>query len=189
MPRRLLAALTLSTLALSGCASSGPASSGYTPLRAAGAAANDSGIRIGVESRLVSLGAFSAVTVRVFRGRVLLVGRVPDAEMKALAVRAAHSASGVREVIDELIVGPPVGTLAAIEDARLSTQIRAGLLANANIDQRNYDVTTSDGVVHLLGVAPTEVELRLAAEAASRAMGVRNVRVHVLPANDPRVSF
>ncbi len=188
--RRLLAlSLTSAALALSACATPGPASSGYTPLRAMGAAADDAGIRIGVETRLVSLGAFSAVTVRVFRGRVLLVGRVPDAETKALAARAAHSAGGVREVIDELTVGPAVGTLAGIEDARITAQVRAALLANTNVNQANYDVTTSDGVVHLLGVTPSEVELRLAAEAASRVLGVRNVRVHVLSASDPRAGF
>ena len=189
-PRLVSPALLAAALALSGCAATpGPASSGYTPLRAMGSAADDTGIRIGVESRLVSLGTFSTVTVRVFRGRVLLVGRVPDAETRALAMRAALSATGVREVLNELIVGPPVGTLANIEDLRISTQVRAGLLANANINQGNYDVTTSDGVVHLLGVTPSEVELRLAAESASRVLGVRNVQIHVLSATDPRAGF
>ncbi len=187
MPRRTLAlSLLASSLALGGCATPGPASSGYTPLRAMGAAADDVGIRVGVETRLVSLGSFSSVTVRVFRGRVLLVGRLPSAEDKALASRAALSASGVREVLNEILVGPGVGTLNSIEDARITTQVRAALIANSNINQANYDVTTSDGVVHLLGVTPSEVELRLAAEAASRVMGVREVKSHVLMATDPR---
>lgn len=187
--RRPFLPLLAALLTLGACATPGPSSSGYTPLRAAGAAADDAGIRVGVEARLLTTAGLSSVTVRVFRGRVLLTGRVADAESKALAARAAYSASGVREVLDEITVGPPLGIIANVEDTRISTQVRAGLLANANINQANYDVTTSDGVVHLLGVAPSEVELRLAAEAAARVLGTRNVRVHVLFANDPRAGF
>ncbi len=127
------------------------------------------------------------VSVRVHEGRVLLTGRTATPEVALEAVRLSWQAGGVREVINEIQVGP-VGTnfLDYAQDNFTETQIEARLLATKNISAVNYTVEVVDGVAYLLGVAQNEKERHNAAYIASITKGVKRVISYVRLKDDPK---
>lgn len=139
------------------------------------------------ERRIGALGdAYGAVGVEVWEGRALLTGAVPDAGAARRAAETAQGVRDVREVLNELRVGPAPSLSQRAEDAWIASQIRARLVADPNVAGVNYSIETSNGVVHLVGLARSPAELRRVARIASDVTGVREVVSHVLLIDDPR---
>jgi osmotically-inducible protein OsmY len=127
------------------------------------------------------------VSIRVHEGRVLLTGRTANPDVALEAVRLSWQAAGVREVINEIKVGP-VGTdlFDYAKDNIIETQIETRLIATKNINGLNYTVEVVDGVAYLLGIARDEEERHNAAYIASITKGVKRVVSYVRLIDDPR---
>jgi osmotically-inducible protein OsmY len=129
---------------------------------------------------------FGDVIVRVHEGRVLLIGRTDNAQVKEEATRLAWEAHGVREVMNEIKVGSESeGLLDAANNNLIETQVEARLLADKNIKSSNYTVEVVDGTAYLLGIAQSEKEKNIAAYIASITKGVRDVVSYVRLKDDP----
>ena len=129
---------------------------------------------------------YQTVSIAVIEGRVLLTGIVPSADDAGLARRLAERAAGVREVIDEIQVGDESGFLDIADDASISSQLSAALVADTAIVWNNYRVGAVGGTVYLLGIAQDEAELSQVAEHARKIDGVKDVVSHVVLKDDPR---
>lgn len=124
------------------------------------------------------------VTIRVHEGRVLLVGALPDAALRARAVAIAREQPGVRAVIDELQAGDgSVGGYAI--DSWITAQVNAKLTFDVGILSVNYQVDTVGRVVYLFGIAQDQAEHDRAVEHARAVRDVRRVVSHVMLKNDP----
>lgn len=124
------------------------------------------------------------VTIRVHEGRVLLVGALPDAALRARAVAIAREQPGVRAVIDELQAGDgSVGGYAI--DSWITAQVNAKLTFDVGILSVNYQVDTVGRVVYLFGIAQDQAEHDRAVGHARAVRDVRRVVSHVMLKSDP----
>ncbi len=151
-------------------------------------ALRDTDIALGLNKRLLSHSArlFSDVSIDVVEGRVLLTGTVPTREDKITATELAWATPGVTAVEDELTVAEDSGTMAYLEDAWISNQLRLALVSDGQVSSVNYNVETVDKVVHLDGLARSREELSKVIAHASETPGVARVVSHVLTIDDPR---
>ncbi len=129
---------------------------------------------------------FRNVNTIVVEGRVLLTGTVPSEREINKAVEIVEKTEGVTEILNELSVGEIPGPAIIASDTRISLEIRGKQVAASNIRQRNYWVTTEDGVVHMIGIALDNAELSAAIDVARNVRGVRKVVNHVILRDDPR---
>ncbi|MGH6989663.1 MAG: BON domain-containing protein [Stellaceae bacterium] len=111
----------------------------------------------------------------VFDGRVLITGRVPNRHWRDVAVRRAWRVAGVRQVFDEITIGPNTHFIDAARDEWITTELRGILIADINIKSINYVITTFDRVVYLMGVARNQAELNLVINHARTVAGVQRV--------------
>lgn len=124
------------------------------------------------------------IDMTVDSGRVLLVGRVADAQRRVDAARFAWQAAGVREVINEIQVGGGESTLMdQARDAWISAQIRARLTVDSGVSSQNYSVDTVGGVVYLMGAAKSQGEADAVLNHARSVSGVQRVVSYVRPPN------
>ena len=151
-------------------------------------ALNDAEIVASINNRLLndSYELFGDITTEVVEGRVLLAGSVPKQEDRIRASQLVWDTPGVVELLNEVTVGEDAGTASYAEDVWISTQLRAALLGDLEVNAVNYNIETVDQTVHLIGVARTEDELSRVVEHARGIDGVKKVVSHVLTKYDER---
>jgi osmotically-inducible protein OsmY len=115
------------------------------------------------------------INVSADEGVVTLRGRVDDEAARDQAVTIARNTDGVREVRDQLLVGPPTDSREAREAAWITTQVQARYFSNPSIAGRDINVTTSNGVVTLTGRVDSEAEKADAVAVARTVEGVARV--------------
>ena len=117
----------------------------------------------------------SRIVVVSFNGIVLLAGQVPDASLKPIAVKAAsQGVQGVKQVHDDLQVGPNTGFLAKNSDAWITSKIKSSMLFKAAVPSARIKVVTENGIVYLMGLV-THKEAQAASSAAKDVSGVQRV--------------
>ena len=119
------------------------------------------------------------VHLAVQNGCVLLTGIVPTEDVRLEAVKLSWQAKGVKEVFNEIKIGPPQPVGASLEDVWISTKLRSTLVVENNINSNNYSITTFEGVVYLMGIAQNQEELAKVMAIAKDVRGVQNVISHV----------
>jgi len=120
----------------------------------------------------------ATVGVAARDGVVTLSGRIGSAAQKGLAQDIAENVDGVKEVRNTLRVVPPgAKTLAEkIDDASVTAQVKAVLLAHRGTRMLATHVKTDRGVVTLGGEARNSAEKILVERLTSDVKGVRRVR-------------
>lgn len=170
--RAAVAATALIALGLAGCADTPEARS-----RSIGTKIDDSVIERNVvsdieHSNLKMKNAHFDVTS--FNGAVLLVGQMPDEEMRQLAAQTAANVANVKRVYNELTVGPDIGFSAHASDALITSKVKSQLWAQESIKDSKMVVLTEAGVVYLMGIV-SRSQADLAAQVAQRIDGVQRV--------------
>lgn len=112
----------------------------------------DSKITSVVEASLVSNDTVKgrAVEVQTREGVVYLMGVVDTAEARREAGRLAWRAEGVEGVVNNLTFGDRTAGSWA-DDVTISSKIKAQLIGNSEIKASDIDVSSSQGVVTLIG--------------------------------------
>ena len=151
-------------------------------------ALTDTEIRVTINNSLLNEGRdlFVDVSTEVVEGRVLLTGNVDRPEDRIKAAEVVWAVPEVVELINELQVGGGGGVEGYADDVWISTQLRAKLLGDVDVNAINYTIETVNKTVHLIGVARNEDELARVVDIASRVPGVEKVVSHVLTKNDER---
>ena len=132
------------------------------------------------------LALYNDVSLSVVEGRVLLKGSVPTHEDRIRAGWVARQASRVEEVINEVQVTGEGGILDYAKDRWISLMLDTKLLLDLDVLSVNYDVSTVNGTVYLLGIAQDEGELELVKAHARSVDSVERVVSHVIMKDDPR---
>lgn len=188
-------AVLLPLLAATGCTPAGMAVGAASTVgiaavqeRSLGDAAEDTRIRVALNDVFLSrdLTMFSSVDFAVVEGRVLLVGQVASEEDRDYAARRVWAIDGVKELINELEVGPAPGVKQVAEDRWISTRLKAALLGDSTVADVNYWILVDNGTVYLLGVAQSQAEIDRVIAHARNIPGVRGVVNHVILKTDPR---
>ncbi|MED5548733.1 MAG: BON domain-containing protein [Pseudomonadota bacterium] len=123
--------------------------------------------------------ALDGVDVEVTEGIALLTGAVPREADRRMAECLAWSSVAVRNVANELEIGPGDGFRNRVRDGQITARVNARLAADRNIRSINFNVETRAGHVYLLGVARNRAELERAASHASLVEGVEEVITYV----------
>ena len=191
--KALLLSLALAG-ALNGCVALGLAAGGEAGVtaaqeRSAGNKVDDAGIFLRIKNAFAHYSTndiFANVEVKVVEGRVLLTGNVEKPESKIEAVRLTWTVNGVRELHDEISVNDQTGIGNYLQDAWISNNIRARLLAEKGVRSINYSVITTNQVVYLMGIAQDQAELNKVTHISSTAKNVQRVVSYVLMRDDTR---
>lgn len=194
-PLRLVAAGTLlaATLMLGGCAETlmgGAAAAGVGAVQERGLeqAVVDSRIHTELDYKWLKYNkdVFAALDSAVYEGRVLVTGVVKTEAERDMAIKLAWQVSGVKEVINEIIVDPSGKTGTYARDLWITAQLKTDILTDKDVAAVNYSIITVRHVVYLFGVARNKAELDRVINYARNTEYVERVVNHVLLASDTR---
>lgn len=119
------------------------------------------------------------VDVETREGVVYLTGVVDTEEARREAGRIAWRTEGVRGVENNLTVGErTVGSW--IDDVTISSKIKSKLIATSDIRAGDIDVSSSQGVVTLIGRVSSQSIKSEAARLARDTRGVKDVNNELL---------
>ena len=118
---------------------------------------------------------FSAVSVSVTQGRVLLTGKVRGPKDRINATKLAWKATGVAEVINELQIIDRSSIVDQAKDILINKSVQARLLVNQEIKFINYNVDTVNGTVYLFGIAQNHEELERVIAVVRQTNYVENI--------------
>jgi hyperosmotically inducible protein len=159
-------------LALAGCASSmvpeatRHSDSGVTSVVQAALEANDK-----VKARQVE--------VQTREGVVYLTGVVDTEEARREAGRVTWGTQGVGGVVNDLTVGErTIGSW--IDDVMISSKVKSKLIANSEIKAGDIDVSSSQGVVTLVGRVSSGIIKSDVERIARGTSGVKDVNNELL---------
>lgn len=159
--------MSAALLTLVGCASS---------MVPANTRQEDSGVTSMIEASLEANDKVNAkqVEVQTREGVVYLVGVVDTAEARREAGRVAWRTEGVRGLENDLTVGErTVGGW--IDDVMISSKVKSQLIRNSEIRASDIDVSSSQGVVTLIGRVSSK-EIKANADRIARGTkGVESV--------------
>jgi osmotically-inducible protein OsmY len=120
----------------------------------------------------------SRIRVATDAGIVHLTGQVPDLASKNYAGLEAQKISGVKGVINEIIVFAPYQS-----DTDIEQNLKRGFLSSADIPLRSVKVKVKDGQVSLSGQVESFAEKKEAELIATELRGVRSVDNKLVVAN------
>jgi len=141
----------------------------------------DSGITSVIQESLEANKKVNAgqVDVQTREGAVYLNGVVDTEEARVEAGRIAWRTDGVRSVTNGLTVGErTVGSW--IDDVMISSKVKSKLIASSNIKAGDIDVSSSQGVVTLIGRVSSESIKSEAENIARETKGVKDVNNELL---------
>jgi len=144
----------------------------------------DSGITSVIEASLEANDKVKArqVEVQTREGVVYLTGVVDTEEARREAGRVAWRTEGVRGLNNDLTVGErTVGSW--VDDVMISSRVKSKLIASSDVKSGDIDVSSSQGVVTLIGRVSSQA-IKIEAERIARTVkGVTNVNNELLVGN------
>ncbi|MDF1645660.1 MAG: BON domain-containing protein [Legionellaceae bacterium] len=90
-----------------------------------------------------------AIDLAVFHRDILLTGHVPSRALREEANARIASVSGVRRKFNQLAISSTSDH--TLQDSWITTKIRSQVVADAEINPRQFKVVTADGIVYLMG--------------------------------------
>jgi len=115
----------------------------------------------------------------VYEGRVLITGRLANEQLRQEAVQRAWKVDGVKEVYDEIEVGPETHFSDEARDTLISTRLKNDLVWDSQVKSINYTVKTENGIVYIIGSARTKDEMERVTGYARNIPNVRRVVSYV----------
>ena len=102
---------------------------------------------------LMKLSNFSNITVSVINGKVLLAGNIENQEKRLQLIKKVWWIDGVKEVLNELEIGPRTSFSEKAEDFVFEAKIEKRLLFEPGIFSNNYSVDVVNGKVYVMGIS------------------------------------
>ena len=114
------------------------------------------------------------VNATSFNRHVLLTGQAPTEDEKKRIESVARGIANVREVTNEITVGPPTPLTTRGNDALVTSNVKARMVNNRRFSPNHVKVITEAGVVYLMGLVSRDEE-EAAVEIARTTAGVSRV--------------
>lgn len=191
---RELALVSLALLVAAGCTPANMAisagawvSAAAVEERGVGGFAGDTMLKLRIHD-LLGQRRFSYLTdvnVAVSENRVMLTGTVPTTDARTEVAAMVRALPEVRALYDELQVTSGSNFRDTTRDMLISTKLRTRLFGDKAIADVNYDITTVNGTVYLLGIAQSGAEIDRVVAHVRDISGVRAVVNHVMVKTDP----
>ncbi len=142
---------------------------------------SDGWIAIKLRTQLLVRANVSAAntTVRVKDGVVTLTGTADNLAQKELTGEYAKDIDWVKSVKNDIVVNASPSTAQTvgetIDDTSITTQVKYALFSHRSTSALKTNVTTTDGVVVVSGVAGSDAEKSLVTKLAESIRGVKSV--------------
>ena len=114
------------------------------------------------------------INVISYNRYVLLTGEVPDEEAKKQAGISALGVVNVRNVQNELVVGPVASMSQRATDGYTTSKVKTAFVSEGKFNANHVKVVTDNNTVYLMGLVSTK-EADSATEIARSASGVTKV--------------
>ena len=181
-PLKKLAILLGATIFLQGCVAAvigggAVAAKVATDPRTTGTQIDDETLEFKVENAVekdAQIKAEGRVNAVSYNGRVLLIGQVPNSDVKDTATALAKGVEGVNEVYNELTVSPKISFAQISKDSWLTTQVKSNMFVDGRVKATDVKVISENGEVFLLGNV-TQSQANAAADIASKISGVKKL--------------
>lgn len=181
-PLKKLAILLGATIFLQGCVAAvigggAVAAKVATDPRTTGTQIDDETLEFKVENAVekdAQIKAEGRVNAVSYNGRVLLIGQVPNSDVKDTATALAKGVEGVNEVYNELTVSSKISFAQISKDSWLTTQVKSKMFVDGRVKATDVKVISENGEVFLLGNV-TQSQANAAADIASKISGVKKV--------------
>ena len=115
-----------------------------------------------------------SVAVTSFNRAALLTGWVSSEELSKEVASLIANVENVREIINELNIGPKATRRMFARDTILTAKIKTSFIDEEKLNANVVKVKTENGIVFLMGMV-TQREADLAADIASRVKGTKRV--------------
>jgi len=137
--------------------------------------ATDERIEIQASSRISELFKDKGhINVTSFNRQVLLTGEAPTEALKQDAERAAATTPEVKNVINEMTIGPPTSFSQRSNDSYLTSVVKSRFVTAQKFNPIHVKVITEAGTVYLMGMV-TKREADDATQIARTTSGVKRV--------------
>ena len=103
-----------------------------------------------------------------------MTGWVPNPQVSREVARIVANIDNVRDVINEIRIGPKSTARTFARDSLITAKIKASFIDERKLNSNTVKVKTETGAVFLMGIV-TQREADLAADIASRVVGVKKV--------------
>jgi len=146
-----------------------------TDNRTSGIYIEDENIEIKASQQIrKSLGEEAHVNVTSYNLSVLLTGEAPNEAAKAEAERITQSVESVKNITNEIVVGPKTSISDRANDTYITSKVKAKFLAEKNFSANDVKIVTEASVVYLMGIVKQR-EADIATEIARTTDGVAKV--------------
>jgi osmotically-inducible protein OsmY len=143
--------------------------------RSTGVQADDEGFEWkAAQSVPESYAAASHLNFTAFNQRLLITGEVPSEEAKTAIGEQVARIAGVKEVINDAVVGPASSLSVRSNDSYITSKVKARLVDEKNLSATHVKVVTESGVTYLMGIV-NDREAKVAVTIARTTEGVRKV--------------
>ncbi len=116
----------------------------------------------------------------------MLSGIVDTQRLKDQASELAWQVGDVDAVINEIQLADPGRPADYLRDTWITARLRARLLTDKQVFDINYNITTHDGVIYLIGIARVQREHDRVVAHARDVPNARRLIDHIILADDPR---
>ena len=127
-----------------------------------------------VKKMETNLGEHAHVNVTSYNRNILLTGEAPDAAAKAKAEALIKEIENVRNITNEITLGPKSSLSSRSNDTYLTSKVKTKFITENKFPANYVKVVTENSVVYLLGIV-TKAEADAATEIASNTDGVAKV--------------
>jgi osmotically-inducible protein OsmY len=143
--------------------------------RTSGIFVEDEGIELKSSRRISErYGSNVHINVTSYNRNVLLTGEAPSDGAKADIGNLVKDVEHVRNVVNEIIVGPTSTFASRSNDTLITSKVKGRFIDGGKFQVNHVKVVTENGVVYLLGLVKLK-EADNAAEIAGSTSGVRKV--------------
>ncbi len=128
-----------------------------------------------------------SIKTKVLDGRIFMTGKVSSVDEKLLITKIAWETNGVRSVRNDIKIKEKFNFQQSAKDILITSQLRAALIFNKNIQAANYNLDTYKEKIYIYGIAQNENEKKDVIEEAKNITDVKDVIASILLVEDLRV--
>ena len=150
--------------------------------RTLGTVVDDTTIKINISAKFLksSNNLFIDIGSNVIEGRVLLTGLVETQEIRIDAVRIVWEVEGVKEVVNEIIVGSNTTIKEYASDLWINTQAKALAAKTVGLRSLSYNFETIKGKVYIAGITSRPEQLDDIIKVTKTIKGVKEIVNYVI---------
>ena len=150
--------------------------------RTLGTVVDDTTIKINISAKFLksSNNLFIDIGSNVIEGRVLLTGLVETQEIRIDAVRIVWEVEGVKEVVNEIIVGSNTTIKEYANDLWINTQAKALAAKTVGLRSLSYNFETIKGRVYIAGITSRPEQLDDIIKVTKTIKGVKEIINYVV---------